>query len=94
MFIRRVQTRPRPGSPDPYTSFRLVRSERAGSSVRQLTLLNLGADFAVPPQQWPALIDLLDTLRSGLHGRVDRVAALCAPATQRHVWRQQTAITY
>ncbi len=43
MFIRRVQTRPRAGSAQPYGSFRLVRSIRSGNSVRQLTLLNLGA---------------------------------------------------
>ncbi len=64
MFIRRVHTRPRPGS-QPYASFRLVRSVRSGGSVRQITLLNLGAQFSVPPDQWPALCELIDSLRSG-----------------------------
>ena len=58
VFIRRVNTRPRAasGSP-PYSSFRLVRSIRSGRSVRQVTLLNLGADFSVPQPQWPALLN-------------------------------------
>ncbi len=65
MFIRRVNTRPRAasGSP-PYSSFRLVRSIRSGRSVRQVTLLNLGADFSVPQPQWPALCDLILSFRS------------------------------
>ena len=65
MFIRRVQTRPRPGSSDPYVSFRLVQSVRAGQSVRQLTLLNLGAHFSVPSRHWPALCELIRSVRSG-----------------------------
>ena len=63
VFIRRVQTRPRPGS-DPYCSFRLVRSVRSGDSVRQVTLLNLGAHFSVPPDQWRALCELIESIRS------------------------------
>ena len=65
MFIRRVQTRPRAGSAQPYASFRLVRSIRSGKSVRQLTLLNLGAHFSVPQPQWPALCELVAAIRSG-----------------------------
>ena len=64
MFIRRVQTRPRDGA-EPYSSCRLVRSVRSGNSVRQVTLLNLGAHFPVPPDLWPALCDLIESIRSG-----------------------------
>ena len=64
MFIRRVQTRPRAGS-EPYSSCRLVRSVRSGNSVRQVTLLNLGAHFSVPPELWPALCALIESIRSG-----------------------------
>ena len=39
MFIRRTRTR---SIGDSYFTFRLVRSERIGSKVRQRTLLNLG----------------------------------------------------
>ncbi len=37
-----------------------MRSVRSGDSVRQLTLLNLGSHFEVPPTQWPALCQLID----------------------------------
>lgn len=64
MFIRRVNTRARPGAA-PYASFRLVHNVRSGDSVRQRTLLNLGADFPVPPEQWSALCELIRSVRSG-----------------------------
>lgn len=64
MFIRRVNTRARPGAA-PYASFRLVHNVRSGDSVRQRTLLNLGADFPVPPEQWSALCELVRSVRSG-----------------------------
>ena len=64
MFIRRVQTRPRPGSDEPYASFRLVRNERSGRAVRQVTLLNLGAAFDVPRARWPQLVQLIENCLS------------------------------
>lgn len=82
MFIRRVQTRPRAGSQQPYASFRLVRSVRSGSSVRQLTLLNLGAHFSVPQQQWPALCELVATIRSGLTPLIEPAPDLLQAAQQ------------
>ena len=50
VFIRRVHTRTRASS-EPYSSCRLVRSVRSGNSVRQVTLLNLGA---IPRHPWNA----------------------------------------
>ena len=82
MFIRRVQTRPRAGSQQPYASFRLVRSVRSGSSVRQLTLLNLGAHFSVPQQQWPALCELVATIRSGQTPLIEPAPDLLQAAQQ------------
>lgn len=82
MFIRRVQTRPRPGSPQPYASFRLVRSVRSGDSVRQLTLLNLGAHFSVPQPQWPALCELVAAIRSGHAPLIEPDPALLQTAQQ------------
>ena len=64
MFIRRVQTRPRAGSDQPYTSFRLVRNERSGQAVRQVALLNLGANFDVPQARWPELVHLIENCLS------------------------------
>ena len=40
-----------------------MHSRRTSSGVRQQTLLNLGADFAVPQDQWPALLAILEDLR-------------------------------
>ncbi len=54
MFIRRTQTR-RMADGARYTTCRLVRNERIGDRVRQVTLLNLGADFGVPPERWREL---------------------------------------
>ncbi len=62
MFIRRTATRRRG---EHYFTFRLVRSERTGSKVRQRTLLNLGRHFDVAPGQWPTLCRRIDDLLAG-----------------------------
>ena len=61
MFIRRTRTRGDGG----YFTFRLVRSERIGSKVRQRTLLNLGRRFDVAQSQWPMLCRRIDELLAG-----------------------------
>jgi transposase len=53
MFVRRTQTRSRL-SAEPYTTHRLVRTERVGGRVKQITLLNLGRHFALERSLWPA----------------------------------------
>ena len=62
MFIRRTRTR---SIGDNYFTFRLVRSERTGSKVRQHTLLNLGRHFEVAQSDWPALCRRIDELLCG-----------------------------
>ena len=62
MFIRRTRTR---SIGDSYFTFRLVRSERTGSKVRQRTLLNLGRHFEVAQSDWPALCRRIDELLAG-----------------------------
>jgi hypothetical protein len=64
MFIRRSPTRNK-ATGESYFSFRLVRSERTGSKVRQLTLLNLGRHFPVAKPDWPLLCGRIDQLISG-----------------------------
>ena len=61
MFIRRTRTR----SIGEYFTFRLVRAERIGSTVRQRTLLNLGRHFDIAPSEWPALCRRIDELLAG-----------------------------
>ena len=62
MFIRRTRTR---SIGDSYFTFRLVRSERTGSKVRQRTLLNLGRHFEVAQNDCPALCRRIDELLAG-----------------------------
>ena len=83
MFIRRTPTR----SIGESFTFRLVRSERIGSKVRQRTLLNLGRHFDVAPSEWPVLCRRIDELLTGqwplppdgppaLESHVQRITAL------------------
>ncbi|MGH8761207.1 MAG: IS1634 family transposase, partial [Burkholderiales bacterium] len=70
MFIRRTQTRSR-ASGEPYTTHRLVQTARAGSAVKQTTLLNLGSHFDLPQQQWPGLAQRIDELFRGQSSLLD-----------------------
>src|ERR1019366_6513590 len=54
MFIRRTATR-NTATGESYFTYRLVRTERVGGNVRQITLLNLGREFAMSEQDWPVL---------------------------------------
>jgi len=64
MYIRRTQTR-NTATGERYFTHRLVRSERVGGKVRQVTLLNLGRHFAVAQADWPTLCARLEELLSG-----------------------------
>lgn len=64
MYIRRTQTR-NTTTGERYFTHRLVRSQRSGGKVRQVTLLNLGRDFAVPQADWPTLCTRLEEILSG-----------------------------
>ena len=63
MFIRRSATR-NTTTGESYFSYRLVRTERVGGKVRQITLLNLGREFAVPQENWPVLCLRIEQLIS------------------------------
>jgi hypothetical protein len=52
MYIRRTQTR-NTTTGERYFTHRLVRSQRVGDKVRQVTVLNLGRHFAVAQADWP-----------------------------------------
>ncbi len=54
MYIRRTSIKSRKDGSQ-YYSYRLVESKRTEKGVRQYTLLNLGADFTLPREQWPDL---------------------------------------
>lgn len=65
MFIRRTATGTGPDG-ERYSTYRLVQSERIDGKVRQRTLLNLGAHFAVEKAHWGLLCQCID---ESLHGQ-------------------------
>ncbi|SDY49710.1 IS1634 family transposase [Nitrosomonas halophila] len=64
MYIRRARTRSN-ATGEHYFSYRLVRSERMGGKVKQVTLLNLGRHFPVDRPLWPALCARIEALMAG-----------------------------
>jgi len=81
MFVRRTQTRSRL-SGEPYFTHRLVRTERVGGRVKQITLLNLGRRFELPSEHWPLFCSRLSDLLStqGAIASVDLPVAVEAMA--------------
>ena len=57
----------------PYYTYRLVESVRDGKKVNQRTLLNLGKNFAVDKEHWPALTARIEQL---LHAPNEQQASL------------------
>ncbi len=64
MYIRRTLTRSLPTG-EHYYSHRLVRSERVGGRVRQVTLLNLGQHFVLSPDLWQTLCGRIEEILAG-----------------------------
>ena len=61
MFIRQTRTNNK-ATGEGYFTYRLVRGERIGGKVRQITVLNLGRNFAIKPEDWPVLCSRLEQL--------------------------------
>ena len=85
MFIRRSPTRNK-ATGESYFTFRLVRTERVGGKVRQVTLLNLGRHFPVPQDEWPSLCSRIEQLTCGQASLlpVERSAAIAVGNGDRH----------
>ena len=65
MFIRKCE-RKNKKTQKAYTTYRLVDGYRnAQGKVRQELILNLGANFSVPQEQWKLLTDRIEELLSG-----------------------------
>jgi hypothetical protein len=79
MYIRRTQTRSGVTG-ESYFTYRLVRSERVGGKVKQVTLLNLGSQFRFPAECWGDLCRRIEEIVSGqasltgLPGELEEVA--------------------
>ncbi|MFB1485973.1 MULTISPECIES: hypothetical protein [unclassified Thiocapsa] len=83
MYIRRTRTH-NSTTGEHYRTHRLVRSARVGGKVRQITLLNLGRHFAVPPAEWPTLCVRLEEL---LGGQGVLLEGVLSPAVEREAQR-------
>jgi len=70
MFIRRTQVGSNAAGKHHFT-YRLVRSERIGGKVKQITLLNLGRYFPISSEFWPALCDRVEELLAGQASLLD-----------------------
>lgn len=81
MFIRQTRTRNKITG-EGYFTHRLVRGERIGGKVRQITVLNLGRHFPIKQEDWPLLCcrieDLLHSqdglFTSGVSDHIERAA--------------------
>jgi len=61
MFIRQTRTNNKVTG-EGYFTFRLVRGERIGGKVRQITVLNLGRHFPIKRDDWPLLCSRIEQL--------------------------------
>ena len=66
MYIRKTQIQKKKAGGHYYT-YRIVESQRIGAKVAQRILLNLGADFFFPEEQWPMLTNRIQEILHGQH---------------------------
>ena len=83
MFIRRTHTR-NSTTGESYYTHRLVRSQRAGTQVRQVTLLNLGRYFRIAQEHWATLCARIEQLLSPQH---TMFAVDCSVSVEREAQR-------
>jgi hypothetical protein len=62
--VRRTQTRSHL-SGEPNFTYRLLRTERVGGRVKQVTLLYLGRQFDWPAEYWPLFCSRLSDVGVG-----------------------------
>ncbi|MDH3348211.1 MAG: IS1634 family transposase [Desulfobulbaceae bacterium] len=103
MYIRRTAIKSKKSGGQYYT-YRLVESRRMEKGVRQYTLLNLGTDFSLPKEQWPALARRIEDIISGqksflsvpseLEALAQRYAALIIESTKQQDELCDTATDY
>ena len=78
MFIRQTRTNNK-ATGEGYFTYRLVRSERVGGKVRQITLLNLGQNFSLKQEDWPLLCRRIEQL---LHPQELLLPLACSTAIE------------
>ncbi len=83
MFIRQTRTSNQ-ATGEGYVTYRLVRSERIGGKVRQITVLNLGRHFPIKAEDWPILCSRLEQL---LHPQTLIMPLECSESIERAAQR-------
>ena len=87
MFIRQTRTNNKTTG-ESYFTHRLVRTERIGGKVRQITLLNLGRHFPFCQDDWPLLCRRIEELMGGQAVMIqDAVPEAIEKAAQRYAGR-------
>jgi len=95
MYIRRTSIKSRKDGSQYYT-YRIVESKRTEKGVRQHTLLNLGADFSLPREQWPDLAKRIEAILSGQQSLLDissNIEKLAQEYSSRIITTQQDVST-
>ena len=69
-IIRRTTIKSRKDGSQYYT-YRIVESKRTEKGVSQYTLLNLGADFSLPREQWSDLAKRIEDILAGQRSLLD-----------------------
>jgi transposase len=86
MFIRQTRTANK-ATGEAYFTYRLVRGERIGGKVRQITVANLGRQFSVPQSEWPLLCARIEQLLL----RQDVLVPIDCPAALERVAQRYAA---
>jgi len=83
MYIRQTRTNNKVTG-EGYFTFRLVRGERIGGRVRQITLMNLGRHFPIKQDDWPLLCSRIEQL---LQPQETLLAIACSEHIERAAQR-------
>ncbi len=83
MYIRQTRTNSK-ATGEGYYTYRLVRGERIGGRVRQITVLNLGRHFPIKQDDWPLLCSRIEQL---LQPQETLLALVCSERIERAAQR-------
>ncbi len=83
MFIRQTRTNNK-ATGEGYFTYRLVRGERIGGKVRQITVLNLGRNFSIKQEDWPTLCSRIEQL---MHPQGALIPIACSEQIERAAQR-------
>jgi transposase len=95
MYIRKVSQKNKQTGKE-YSTHRLVESYRnADGKVRQQVLLNLGANFEIPSEQWKQLADRIEEITSGQQSLLlpEETIELLAQSISKRVVRRAASET-